>query len=140
MKTQDPELLAKLTVRKVFNRYQAAARAVLEDHEPSAVADADVVTAMLHKYADGALENIAREAANQVFKSGRSDGMVEVQNETGEDLVWRRASVLEESTCGPCADADGSEIDGPDDDLSDICDGGELCRCIQYADMEEKAA
>jgi hypothetical protein len=140
MKPQDPQLLAKLTVRKVFNRYQAAARAVVEDETPEKLVDADVVSALLHKYSDGAIENIAREAANQVFQAGRADGMQEVEKETGDQYVWRRASVLEENTCGPCADADGSEIDGPDADLSDICDGGELCRCIQYADVEEVAA
>lgn len=136
MKPQDPQLLAKLTVRKVFNRYQAAARAIAEDQEPDKLADADVITSLLHQYADSALENIAREAANDAFRSGRADGLQQVEKDTGEKLTWRRGSVLEDSTCTPCAQADGSVISGPDADLSQICDGGALCRCIQYADME----
>jgi flagellar biosynthesis/type III secretory pathway protein FliH len=137
MMPKPPELLAKLTVQKVFNRYQAAARAIAEDEEASAIEDADVLAAALHQYSDDAIENIAREAANDAFRSGRADGLEEIEDEMGQNLVWRRGSVLEESTCGPCADADGSEIDGPDADLSDICDGGSKCRCIQYADMDE---
>ena len=137
MTPQPPQLLAKLTVRKVFNRYQAAARAVAEDEVPEKLADADIMSAALHQYADSALESMAREAANQAFQSGRADGLQEVSKELGSQLVWRRGSVLEESTCTPCADADGSEIDGPDADLSDICDGGTLCRCISWADMDE---
>ena len=139
MKPKDPELLAKLTVRKVFNRYQAAARAIAEDKEPAALADADVMATALHQYADSQLENIARETANQAFQSGRADGLEEVSNELGQDFVWRRASVLEANTCGPCADADGSEVDGPDADVADICDGGALCRCIVYANPDEVA-
>jgi len=137
MKVQPPQLLAKLTVQKVFNRYDAAARAVAEDTTADALADADIMSAALHRYADSALENMAREAANQAFQSGRADGLQEVSDELGAELVWRRGSVLEESTCGPCADADGSELDNPDEDLSAICDGGVLCRCIVWADMNE---
>ena len=140
MKAKDPQLLAQMTVRKVFNRYQAAVRAVAEDQESDQLSDADVVAAALHQYSDGLLQNIAREAANQAFQSGRADGLEEVSNELGKDFVWRRGSVLEESTCSPCAEADGSEIDGPDADLAAICDGGTLCRCIPYANPDEVAA
>jgi flagellar biosynthesis/type III secretory pathway protein FliH len=140
MKAQDPKLLARLTVRKVFNRYQAAARAVAEDSTPEQLADADIMGAALHQYADSALESIAHEAANQAFQSGRADGLTEVAKETGAAYVWRRASVLEDSTCANCEAADGTEVDGPDDDLSDICEGGEQCRCITYADMDEVRA
>jgi hypothetical protein len=136
MKPQDPQLLAKLTVRKVFNRYQAATRAIAEDEEPEKLADPDVVAGLLHKYADSALESIAREAANDALRSGRADGLQEIEKEAGEKLIWRRGSVLEDTTCNPCATADGTEIDGPDADLSQICDGGAQCRCIQYAEME----
>ena len=130
-------LIAKATVRKVFNRYQAAARAIAEDQEPEKLADADVMSAALHQYSDGALENIAREAANQAFQGGRAQGLQNIEDETGQDLVWRRGSVLEDSTCSNCAEADGSIIDGPDEDLSTICDGGNLCKCLQYANLDE---
>ena len=134
-----PGLIAKATVRKVFNRYQAAARAVAEDQPTEVLADADVMSAALHGYSDGALENIAREAANTVLRAGRSDGLTALEAKMGKQLVWRRGSVLEESTCSPCADADGSEIDGPDEDLGLICEGGSLCRCLPYADVDEES-
>ena len=136
MKAQPVSTLAKLTVRKVFNRYQAATRAIAEDGEPEKLADPDVMSGALHQYSDGLLKNIAREAANQAFQSGRADGLQQVQKLHGKPLVWRRGSVLEDSTCSPCSDADGSIISGPDADLSSICDGGALCRCIQYAEVE----
>ena len=136
MKAQPLSTLAKLTVRKVFNRYQAAARAIAEDSEPEKLADLDVMSGALHQYSDGMLKNIAREAANQAFQSGRADGLQQVQKSSGKALVWRRGSVLEDSTCSPCADADGSIISGPDADLSLNCDGGALCRCLQCATID----
>jgi hypothetical protein len=130
-----PHLLAQTTVQKVYTRFQQAVQSVAEDLDPDEI-DEDVLVGALHKYADSALANIARETANAVMRSGRADGLLDATQ--GEDVVWRRSSVLDQNTCGPCEDADGTEIDGPDDDLSDICDGGSLCRCIPYADMSEQ--
>ncbi len=133
----DPKLMARLTVQKVFNRYQAAARAVAEDDAPEKLSDIDVMTGELHQYSDGLLSNIAREAVNQIMRAGRADGLTAIEKKMGKQLVWRRGSVLEESTCGPCADADGSIISGEDADLSSICEGDDLCRCIPWANMDE---
>lgn len=140
MKAQLASTLAQLAVRKVQNRYEAAMRAIAEDKLAEDLSDPDVVSAALHQYSDGILENIARETANQAFQSGRGAGLQDVQTQTGKKLVWRRASVLEDSTCTPCAQADGAEIDGPDADLSVICEGGALCRCLPYANLDEVAS
>lgn len=136
MKT-DPKLLARLTVQKIFNRYQAAARAVAEDDAPEDLADPDVMAGVLHDYADSALANIAREAVNIAMRAGRARGLATVSKSIDRKLIWRRGSVLEESTCGPCDAADGSIISGENADLSAICEGGDLCRCVPFANLNE---
>jgi hypothetical protein len=130
-----PQLLAQATVQKVYTRFQQAVQSVAEDMDLDDI-DEDVLAGALHKYADSALANIARETANAVMRAGRSEGLQEATQ--GQEVTWRRSSVLDQNTCGPCEDEDGTEIDGPDDDLSDICEGGSLCRCIPYADMSDQ--
>jgi len=133
MPNQDPKLLAKLAVDKIFTRYQQALQNVVEDIDPADIDDDEMLQA-LYGYSDNALDVIARETANNVLRAGRAAGLQEVANEVGEDkLVWRRAAVLDESTCSPCDLADGQIIDGPDADLTSICDGGDQCRCIPWA-------
>ena len=135
--TTDPKLLAKLTIQKVFNRYQAAARAITEDEAPEDLTDPDVMAGLLNDYSDGAITNIAREAVNIAMRSGRAKGIATVSQSINKKLIWRRGSVLEDSTCEPCDAADGSVISGEDADLSAICDGDDLCRCIPYANLND---
>jgi hypothetical protein len=49
--------------------------------------------------------------------------------------VWRRSALLDEKTCPACFDADGQVVDGPDADLSTICEGQDACRCMPVADL-----
>jgi len=134
MPNQDPKLLAKMAVDKVMTRYQQALQNVVEDIDPADIDD-DEMLAALYGYSDNALDVIARETANNVLRAGRAAGLQEVANEVGEDkLVYRRAAVLDESTCGPCDAADGTVV-SLDDDLSAICDGGDQCRCIFFAEL-----
>lgn len=129
----DPKLMAKAAVDKVFTRYQQALQSVAEDLGVDEV-DEDVLTGLLYNYSDAALETIARETANEVLRSGRSDGL----KEAGDDVVWRRSAVLDDKTCDACDAADGEEIDDPDEDLSDICEGGGNCRCIPFAELPDE--
>jgi hypothetical protein len=133
MPNQDPKLLAKMAVDKVMTRYQQALQNVVEDIDPADIDD-DEMLAALYGYSDNALDVIARETANNVLRAGRAAGLQEVANELGEDkLVWRRAAVLDENSCENCEALDGTEIDGPDADLSSACEGGDQCRCIPFA-------
>ena len=125
--------MAKMAVDKVFTRYQSAAQAVAEDLDVSEF-DTDIIAGYLHDYADSALEQIARETANMVLRSGRAEGLQEAAGEE-EGLVWRRSAVLDKNTCDACDAADGEEIESPDEDLSEICDGGSACRCVPFAEL-----
>lgn len=130
-----PQLMAKATVDKVFTRYQQAVASIAEDMDLSEV-DEDVLAGLLHGYADSALEQIAREIANDVIRSGRAEGLEDATSDIDPDeLVWRRSAVLDENTCESCDALDGTEIDGPDDDLSDDCEGGKNCRCVPFAEI-----
>lgn len=132
-KAQGAKLIAKAAVDKVFTRYQQALQSVAEDLDLEDV-DEDTLVNALYNYSDVALDGIARETANAILRGGRADGLKEAAG-FDEDVVWRRSAVLDDKTCGPCDDADGEEIDGPDDDLSSICEGGENCRCIPFAEI-----
>ena len=81
------------------------------------------------------MDRIAMEAARDAMRDARTDEF----QATGipADATWRRSALLDQNTCGPCMDADGAEIDGPDDDLSEICEGNEACRCVPYCDLTE---
>ena len=131
---QSPGLAAKMAVGKIFTRYQQAVQSVAEDLGPEEMEEATLAGA-LFSYSDAALEGIARETANMVLRAGRADGLGEATQ--GQKVIWRRSSVLDKNTCDACEAADGEEIDGPDDDLSAICEGNDLCRCIPYADLTE---
>lgn len=142
---KSPLMIAKMTSTKVVNRYSAAIKAIAEDWGANDIEEqgADGLINTLHKYSDNALFAIANEAVNMAFHSGRAEGLQEEQQEiltrTGKQPVWRRSSVMEKNSCDLCVAADGEEIDGPDDDLSEIHEGPpETCLCIPYADLEEE--
>jgi hypothetical protein len=132
MPKQGPTLLAKFAVDKVFTRYQQALQSVAEDLGLEDL-DEDVLIGALHNYSDIALDQIARETANIILREGRAEGLSEAA--AGEEVVWRRSAVLDDKTCDACDAADGEEIDDPDEDLSDICEGGGNCRCIPFAEL-----
>ncbi|MGC2234248.1 MAG: hypothetical protein WBA09_22295 [Candidatus Acidiferrum sp.] len=135
MPNQDPQLLAKMAVDKVMTRYQQALQNVVEDIDPADIDD-DEMLAALYGYSDNALDVIARETANNVLRAGRAAGLQEMADEMGSQKgVWRRTAVLDENTCGPCDAADGTPIDGPDADLSSICEGGDSCRCLPFMEL-----
>lgn len=131
----DSQSLARAAVDKVFTRYQQAVQSVAEDLDIEDF-DVDLLTGALHGYADSALDLIARETANMIIREGRAEGLKEGAEGLNEDeLVWRRSAVLDDKTCDSCDSLDGTEIDGPDDDLSEDCEGGANCRCIPFAEL-----
>src|SRR5207249_97588 len=83
----------------------------------------NLLESFANNYSDGKLEVLAGQAVREAMRAGRSEGFE--SDPRTENLTWRRSSVLEpKSTCLPCWNADGTEIDGPDYDVSEICEGG----------------
>jgi hypothetical protein len=128
-----PQSLAQIVVEKVFTRYQQAVQSVAEDADTGTI-DEDILTSFLHDYADSALEQIGRETANAILRSGRATGLEEATGGV-DDLVWRRTAVLDDKTCDACDDLDGTEIDSPDEDLAASCLGGLGCRCLPFMEL-----
>ena len=129
-----PSLVAESTVQDVVNRYAAAARNVANGLDGDEIGD-DVFVNALHGLADSGMDRIAMESARDAMREARTDEMQE--SGLPADSTWRRSALLDQNTCAPCMDADGAEIDGPDDDLSDICEGNDACRCVPYCDLTE---
>ena len=141
MSNNTPSAIARISVEKFTNRFANAARNIAEDLKGDY--DPDEFASVLHGYSDSALEQIAQEAVNMAFRSGRSEGLLEMEPEidrAGVQVTWRRSCVMETNSCESCIDADGEEIDGPEDDLSDIHEGPpETDLCTPYADLDEAA-
>jgi len=102
-----PELIAEGTVQEVVNRFAAAARNLANDLEEDEFTD-DVFVNALHRLADSNMDRIAAEASRDAMRDARAD-------EFGDAGIGAP----------------------PDVDLSDICEGGEACRCMPYADLTE---
>jgi hypothetical protein len=137
MAENDLIITAQAISQNVINRYAAAARSIIDDLDPDELSE-DAIIAGLHDLSDAPLERFASEAVRETVRGGRGDEFNDLQDagEIPEDAVWRRSSVLEPSTCDPCANADGEEIDGPDDDLTAIHEGPpETCMCLPYLDV-----
>jgi histone H3/H4 len=139
-----PDLIARGTAQKMTNLVGQNARNIAEDlTSDDVMADdaEDLIVSALHRYAESKLVRIAEEAVLQAYRAGRADELDDFSDEMaaqGREVQWFRSSVLSPSTCGPCEDADGSPIDSADEDLSDICEGGENCRCMPFADLAEE--
>ena len=137
-----PDLIARGTAQKMTNLVGQNARNIAEDLTADDIMadDAeDLIISALHRYAESKLLNIAQEAVNMAYRAGRADELDDFGDEmaaAGREVVWRRSSALEPSSCEPCVSADGSEIDGPDEDLTEIHEGSpESCLCLPYADL-----
>jgi hypothetical protein len=140
-----PDLIARGTAQKMTNLVGQNARNIAEDLTADDIMadDAeDLIISALHRYAESKLLNIAQEAVNMAYRAGRADELDDFGDEmaaAGREVVWRRSSALEPSSCEPCVSADGSEIDGPDEDLTEIHEGSpESCLCLPYADLTEE--
>jgi hypothetical protein len=132
-----PELVVDGAVQDVVNRYGAAARNVANDLEADEIGslDDDVFVNALHQLADGFIDRAAAEASRDAMRGARNDELGEAgigeppdadlsaiceggdacrcvpyADLTEWPVVWRRSALLDQNTCGPCANADGSEI------------------------------
>lgn len=138
-----PDHIAEATVQKWINRWQAAARAVIEDMRPDEVAEADedAILNRLSDYSDSGTVSVAQEAINMAFRAGRAAGLsmaATALGQKGDTAAWRRSSVMEDNTCGTCAALDGTRISGPNADLGKEHEGPpETCLCLPYLDLEE---
>jgi hypothetical protein len=135
----DLTITAQATSQNVINRFAAAARALIDSTDPDDL-DEDTLIAGLHDLSDAALERFAMEAVRETVRNGRGDEFNDLDEagEIPEDAVWRRSSVLEESSCTACINADGEEIESADADLTEIHEGPpETCMCIPFLDTSD---
>lgn len=91
---------------------------------------ADAVTDALRAEFDTPIERAGREATNEAFALGRNLEAQERQDEIGEVV---RTEVLDENTCEPCSQLDGTVVvlNSPEYFRlmpPNLCEGREQCR------------
>jgi hypothetical protein len=123
---------------KYVNRYADAARHLAADEGADALAEGDdLFVSALHRLADSGTDLIGDQLSRETMRASRADEFA--SDPRLEDAVWRRSSVLEPGrTCDFCWEADGAEIEGPDEDLSQGCAGGLSCQCLPYTSFENQ--
>jgi hypothetical protein len=92
--------------------------------------------AFANDYSDGKLNVLADQTTREVVRAGRSDEFA--ADPRLDAVIWRRSSVLEASTCTPCRVADMTEIPGPGYDVTAICEGADMCRCLPVAILKDE--
>jgi hypothetical protein len=92
--------------------------------------------AFANDYSGGRLNALADQTTREAVRAGRADEFA--ADPRLADVVWRRSSVLEASTCTPCRLADMTEIPGPDYDVTEICEGAQMCRCLPVAILRDE--
>jgi len=134
-----PQLRAEIAVQDVIaDIAQAARKAALdlaasdfEDESEQEIADEIYSQAADTAYVDEGISRTAAEAANRAFRGGRLEAQLEIESAlraAGIEPQFFRVGVLDKNICGNCEAADGQRC-RPDADLSQICDGKDLCRC-----------
>lgn len=121
-------LWAEMTVQKVINQIGKAARQISASSLGDDLDETDVENG-LQGLSDGYMDNFAGEAARGITRAARSDAFYQIRGALeAQGFHQVRISAMEPRSCRPCIDADGTEV-SPDEDLSAICLGGELCLC-----------
>ena len=127
--TQPEGLIARFT-SKLTNLYANVLRdAIASDPD---IDEDGLISELNDNVSDSRIDSIANMVSRETTRSGRYDSLS--QDPRLANMVWRRSSVLEPGkTCAPCWNASGSEISGPDEDLSEIHEGpAETCLCLPY--------
>jgi hypothetical protein len=139
------QLIAEGTVQRVVNRYANAVRQLASGMDMEELSDPgldDLFLNALHDMAKSGLDTIAMSGVRQAFNAGRSDEFKEAEDDDPRvaAATWRFSALLDKSTCDPCEARDGQEApDGPDTDVTEDCEGKDLCRCMVYCDLAEVA-
>ena len=130
----------------ITNFFSAAVHSIVTDDPTISematagqMADAETeLEAALNDYSDKQLESVANKLVRNTVRMGRADGFGEQPDL--DDAEWMRSALLDSHTCGPCEALDLTPIDGPDEDLSEACEGGDMCRCLPIAVLEGSIA
>lgn len=94
-----------------------------------------------------AAEVTARGVLQGSFNAGRFGQFDEAEQQAATTTRYYHSALLDQNTCGPCADVDGTEyVDLQDVEASfagtggyALCDGAERCRCTAVAVYDEAA-
>jgi hypothetical protein len=126
--TERAGLWAEMTVQKVINQIGKSAR-MISASSPDETLDETAVENTLQGLSDGYMDNFAGEAARGITRVARSEAFYQIREALeAQGFHQVRICAMEPRSCDPCIKADGTEIE-PGQDLSVICQGGNLCLC-----------
>lgn len=132
----------KQLARRMTNRISSDLELAAVDIDRTNGDPADIVGRVVAKQIDtGAFKQDAGLVLTKAFNVGRD----EFAQERGDEVESVELSaILDGKQCGPCDRLDGQEFEfnSPEHDahtppLSDICDGGDNCRCILIYNFKE---
>jgi len=126
-----PGLIAEGTVSDLNNWLTTRIRGSHIDNYKKGLRGETLESAMirdLQEVSDGPLDRIAIEGSRSAVAGGRYMAFEELD---GEIDHYVRSEAMDQNTCGPCEDGDGTEWDSLDEvDWSpgDDCEGDDACR------------
>jgi hypothetical protein len=123
--------LTDLTGSRVVNDVQARLIASMQRFTMAGLTGDNLINAVTNDINGGSVAYIERTAtgvAHRVIGLGRLDEMHERADEIER---YEQSELLDQNTCGPCAEDDGLTADNPDDlpgAPNPSCEGADLCR------------
>ncbi len=133
--TKTIDALRQQVVRRMANRIRGELESAAGDVVRTNGDPEDVVARVMQRQLEtGALQGEAGSVLTKTFNVGRE----EFAEEDGDNIESvELTAVLDKATCGPCDRLDGEQFDFESDEhlahippLSNICDGGDNCRCL----------
>lgn len=125
------DTLTDLTDSRVTNEVQSRITGAAARFALLGLTGAALIEAIQKELADGSVGYIDRAATgvgNKVIAIGRMD---EMRKRSDEIERYEQSEILDQNTCGPCAEDDGKTASDPDDlpgAPNPSCEGGDYCR------------
>lgn len=125
------DTLTDLTDSRVTNEVQSRITGAAARFALLGLTGAALIEAIQKELADGSVSYIDRAAigvGNKVIAIGRMD---EMRKRSDEIERYEQSEILDQNTCGPCAEDDGKTASDPDDlpgAPNPSCEGGDYCR------------
>jgi len=133
---QELDDLTDLTDSRLANDIQARITAAAARFALVGLTGAALWDAVSKEVSDGStgwLDRIAAGAASKALSDGR---LAEMEDRKDEIDHYEQSEILDQNTCGPCAEDDGKTASDPDDlpgAPNPDCEGGDYCRAFVAA-------
>lgn len=134
--------LTDLTDSRIANEVQTRITSAAARYALLGLTGASLWKAVRDEINSGSVSYIDRASqgvVNRVLNMGREAEMEDRKDEIG---LYEYSAILDQNTCGPCAQDDGQEANSPDD-LPDTpnpeCEGSDFCRCFIVAILDTVA-